>query len=150
MIATADDRGLEQFLAYIREVANREGRNYDTEIGIVHREERWIFHLFLAAAVIALLIVTAGAVLLFVAKLAMGSITAMLGALTGRGTYLLRTHASSLRAKRELIQDQQRDSQQTLLAIQAALAIPDATQRSTAMSNITARLLARVTGIAGT
>jgi hypothetical protein len=52
-----------------------------------------------------------------------------------------------LEKKRELIQDQQRDSHQTLLAIQTALSIPDHKVRSRSMNSVASSLLARVTGI---
>ena len=142
--APGDGRPLEQFLGYIREVAQSERSSYQREIRLVRGEEQWTFRISIMAAVLALGIVAAGAVLLFAAKVAIGAVTSLLGALTGGGTWLIRSYASSLKAKRELIQEQQRDSQQTLIAIQTALSIPDFDQRSRAMSDVTATLLNRV------
>lgn len=141
---SGDARALEQFLAYIREVAQNERSTFQREIRLVRKEEAWTFRLLIIAAALALLIVASGAVLLFAAKLAIGTVTSLLGALTGGGTVLIRSHAKNLKTKREAIQDQQRDSQQTLLAIQTALSIPNMAERSSAMNSVAASLLNRL------
>jgi hypothetical protein len=135
-----------QFLTYIEEVAKRERLNYKREIEPVRVEEKWTFWLSVVAMILALLLFTAGTVLVFFAKFAIGTITALLGVLTGRGTWLIRSYMKHLRAKREFIQRQQRDSGETLLAIQTALAITDDDLRSRAMSEVTLTLIRRVTG----
>lgn len=143
-----DERALAQFLGYIEEVAKSERTTYKRELTLVQKEEKWTFVLSIAAAVVALVVVMAGGVLLFTSKLAIGTITSLLGALTGGGTVLIRSYARSLKNKRELIQDRQRDSQQTLMAIQAALSISSVEERVRAMSNVASSLLSRVTGVA--
>jgi hypothetical protein len=146
-VAATDERPLEQFLGYIKEVAQSEHSTYQREVELVRNEEQWTFRLTIMAAILALAIVGVGTSLLlfFTAKLIIGSITAALVALTGRGTMLIRSYAKSLESKRELIQDQQRDSHQTLIAIQTALAIPDHKARSRAMTQIASSLIKRVT-----
>jgi hypothetical protein len=145
-VPSADDRALEQFLAYIKEVAQSERTTYQRELKSVRGEELWTFRLSVAAAVLALVIVITGAVLLFAGQPVAGTITGLLGALTGGGTVLIRSYAQSLKAKRELLQDRQRDSQQTLLAIQSALSIATPDERARAMSAVALSLLSRVTG----
>lgn len=148
MVFAGDERPLKQFLSYIKEVAQNEHLTYEREIEIVRKEERWNFILSIVAAVLALVIFTTGAVLLlFYSATVIGSITALLGVLTGNGTRLIFRYANSLKAKRELIQNQQRDSSQTLMAIQTALAIPDRELRSHAMTKVASSLLERVTGL---
>jgi TRADD-N domain-containing protein len=142
--AAGDPRPLEQFLAYIQEVAKTERRNYEREVTIVRREEQWTSRLFLTAAVCALAIVVGGVILFFAEKVAIGTVTSAVGALTGGGTVLLRAHAKSLRVKRESFQSHQKESQETLLAIQTALSIPDLDERSKAMSAVASSLLGRV------
>lgn len=144
-----DPRPLEQFLNYIKEVAQGERLGYQREIKLIRSEELWYSRLSIAAAVLALIIVTIGAFLLIFmpGKLTIGTITAVLGIVTGRGSVLIRSYAKSLKARRELVQEQQRDSQQTLLAIQTALSIPDPRTRSDAMTSAATTLLARVTGL---
>jgi hypothetical protein len=144
-----DARPLEQFLDYIREVAQRENSSYQAEIELVRKEEKWNFRLSIISAVLALIIFATGASLvLFVpAKITITGITALLGVLTGRGTVLIRSYAKSLRTKRELIQNQQTDSRQTLLAIQTALSIPERDKRSRAMTEVTSSLISRITAI---
>jgi uncharacterized membrane-anchored protein len=139
-----DERSLEQFLGYIKEVAQSEKLNYQREIKPVRAEEQWMFRLSAIAAVLALLVVTSGAVLIFASLTAVGTITSILGAVTGGGTVLIRWYAKNLKLKRESIQDRQRDSQQTLFAIQTALAISDAMERARAMSGLTSTLLERI------
>lgn len=145
-MASPDDRALEQFLAYIKEVAQSERTTYQRELRLVRGEEQWTFRLSVAAAVLALAIVTIGAILLFASNPVSGTITSLLGALTGGGTVLIRSYAKSLKAKRELVQDRQRDSQQTLLAIQSALSIATPDERARAMSSVASALMSRVTG----
>lgn len=145
-VPSADDRALEQFLGYIKEVAQSERTTYQRELRSVRGEELWTFRLSFAAAVLALVIVITGAVLLFAGKPVTGTITSLLGALTGGGTILIRSYAQSLKAKRELIQDRQRDSQQTLLAIQSALSIATPDERARTMSTVASSLMSRVTG----
>jgi len=147
--AAADARSLEQFLHYISEVAKSERSMYQREIKLAHGQEKWYFRLLVVAAALALSVVTTGAFLLifFPAKLAIGTITGILGLVTGRGTLITRSSMKSLRAKRELIERQQRDSHDTLLAIQAALSIPDPAARSRAMADVSSILLNRVPGL---
>ena len=147
-VPLVDSRPLEQFLDYIKEVANSERLSFQREIKLIRSEELWYFRLFLVAAVLALSIVAVGAfsVIFIPEKLTIGTITGLLGALTGRGTVLIRSYAKSLRTRRELIQDQQRDSRQTLLAIQTALSISDPAERSISMTNAASVLLGRVAG----
>jgi hypothetical protein len=148
-VFVSEARPLEQFLDYIREVAEREHASYQQEIELVRTEEKWNFRLSIIAAVLALIIFATGASLvLFVpAKFTITGITALLGVLTGRGTVLIRSYAKSLRTKRELIQKQQKDSHQTLLAIQTALSIPNTYKRSRAMAEVTSSLIKRITQI---
>jgi hypothetical protein len=147
-VSVGDSRPLEQFLSYIKEVAKSERLSYQREIKLIRSEELWYFRLFIVAAVLALSIVATGAfsIIFIPEKLTIGTITGLLGALTGRGTVLIRSYAKSLRTRRELIQDQQRDSQQTLLAIQTALSISDSAERSAAMTSAASVLLGRVAG----
>jgi hypothetical protein len=145
-VPSADDRALEQFLGYIKEVAQSERTTYQRELRSVRGEELWTFRLSIAAALLALVIVVTGAILLFAGKPATGTITSLLGALTGGGTVLIRSYAQSLKAKRELVQDRQRDSQQTLLAIQSALSIAAPGERARAMSAVASSLMSRVIG----
>lgn len=150
---TADERMLERFLDYIKEVAQSEQATYQRELELVRGDEWWILRLFIISAVLALTITATGAGLIFFvvdAKLTVGTITALLGVLTGRGTVLIRSYAKNLKTKREMIQDQQRDSRRTLLMIQTALSIPDPQERTRAMANVAVSLLARVAGVAPT
>lgn len=144
--AAGDGRSFAQFLNYIREVAKSERSTYQREIKLIHGQERWYFRLSVVAAALALTVVTTGSFLLifFPAKLAIGTVTGILGLVTGRGTLITRTSMKSLQTKRELIQKEQHDSHDTLLAIQTALSIPDAAARSRAMMDVSSRLLSRV------
>lgn len=146
----SDGRSLKQFLDYISEVARTERSSFQREIKLVQGEERRYFQLSVIAAGLALTVLTTGAflVIFFPAKVAIATVTAILGLVTGRGTLIMRSSMKSLRAKRELIQSQQRNSHETLLAIQAALAIPDSSIRSRAMTEVSAVLLNRVPGLA--
>lgn len=148
IVAVEDSRPLEQFLGYIKEVAHSERLSYQREIKLIRSEELWYSRLFITAAAIALSIVATSAFLLIFipGKLTIATITGLLGALTGRGTVLIRSYAKSLKTRREYIQDQQRDSRQTLIAIQAALSISNSGERSTAMANAASILLRRVAG----
>ncbi|HEY0787853.1 MAG TPA: hypothetical protein VGE86_04355, partial [Thermoanaerobaculia bacterium] len=110
---------------------------------VVRDEERWTFGLSIAAAVLALIFVAAGGVLMFTMDFALGTVMGVLGAVTGRGTVLIRSYAKNLKAKRETLQDRQRDSQETLLAIQAALSIAEPHERALAMSSVASGLLDR-------
>src|SRR5712692_7088569 len=74
---SGDDRALEQFLAYIKEVAQRVRSTHQREIKLVHREELWTFRLSILAAIMALVIVATGGGLLFAEKIAVGTITAL-------------------------------------------------------------------------
>lgn len=145
-VTSADDRALKQFLAYIKEVAQSERTTYQRELRSMRGEELWTFRLSTAAAVLALAIVVTGAILLFASMPVTGTITSLLGALTGGGTVLIRSYAKGLKAKREIIQNRQLDSQQTLLAIQSALSIASPDERARAMSTVASSLLSRVTG----
>lgn len=147
--SAGDQRSLDQFLHYIKEVAQNERLTYQREIKLVRSEEKWNFRLFVISAVLALTIVATGAfLLLFVpGKLPISIITGLLAALTGRGTLIIRSYAKNLTTKRDMIQDQQRDSNQTLVAIQTALSIPDPKERSQAMSRVASALLSRVVGL---
>lgn len=139
---------LEQFLDYIKEVADSERSSYEREIKIVQNEEKVNSWLYFAAAILALAIVATGASLIFFSsKLAIGSITTLLGGLTGHGTWLIRSYRNSLKEKRELILEQQRDSHRTFLMIQMALLNPDPQLRATTMSQVARDLLARITQI---
>ncbi len=146
--SASDERPIEQFLSYIRDVAQNEHSTFEREIKLVRNEEKWTSILYIIAAVLALAIFTTGAALLlfFPAKL-IGTMTSLLGVLTGHGTVLIRSYAKSLEKKRILIQEQQRDSNQTLMAIQTALSIPDRKVRSRTMTNVASSLLGRVVGI---
>jgi hypothetical protein len=147
--AAADEWPIKQFLGYIRDVAQNEHMTFEREIKLVRNEEKRASLLYIIAATLALTTFTIGAVLVlfFPAKL-IGTITSLLGLLTGHGTVLIRSYAKSLEKKRNLIQEQQRDSQQTLMAIQTALSIPDQKVRSRAMTKVASSLLGRVTGLA--
>jgi hypothetical protein len=142
-----DPRALEQFLQYIAEVAKRENARYARELKSVRADEQAANRLYIIASVIALAIFVIGAALVFFApaKLATGTITALLTALTGRGTWLIRSYANRVRAKRERLEDHQRDSRDTLMAIQLALSIPDPELRSKAMAELALKLLKRIT-----
>lgn len=72
---------------------------YQREIKLIRSEELWYFRLFIVAAALALIIVATGAfsVILIPEKLTIGTITGLLGALTGRGTVLIRSYAKSLK-----------------------------------------------------
>jgi hypothetical protein len=138
-------RAQEQFLGYIQEVARTEHSTYQRELKRVRFEETWIFRLFLAAMVLALSILAVGAFFLFrPGGVPLGAVTEFLGLLTGSGTLLIRSHAESLKKKRELIEDSQQDNYKTLSAIQMVLSIPDLPARSIAMGQVATTLLGRV------
>lgn len=142
-----DPRALEQFLQYIAEVAKRENARYERELKAVRVAEQAANRLYILASMIALAIFTIGAALVLFApaKLATGTITTLLTVLTGRGTWLIRSYANRVRAKRARLEDQQRDSRDTLMAIQLALSIPDPDLRSKAMAELALKLLQRIT-----
>lgn len=146
--SAAAERPIKQFLGYISDVAQNEHMTFEHEIKLVRNEEKRASLLYIIAAALALTTFTTGAVLvLFSPAKLIGTITSLLGVLTGHGTVLIRSYAKSLEKKRILIQEQQRDSQQTLMAIQTALSIPDIKVRSRAMTSVASSLLARVTGL---
>lgn len=133
---------IEQFLKHVERVAESDDEALREETRQLRRDERWIFWLFVAIAMLGLAIVTAGAILLLgsIGDVTIGAISGLVGVLTTGLSLLVRRNSRRLERQRRALEERRQENLEVLLAIQAALAIPDRTRSVEAMSE-TAKML---------
>jgi hypothetical protein len=134
-------RALWEFLADMRSVARQERAIYERELERVRIDELWNFRIGLTTTVLGLIVIAVGAYLVFFTNMKTGGISILLGFLFGRGTFLTRQYAKSLKEKRESLQRRQRSIDEMLMAIHATLAIPNRTERTRAIKRLAERLM---------
>ncbi len=145
VVAEDDLRIREQFLDHIRDVAHSERQEYEREIALVRTDERRASLFLLIAIGLGLVLFAAGTFLLFLHKVTFGTVSELCALLSGGATALLRLNLNGLKVKRASIENRQRDSRDTALMIQAAMAHSENRKRSSEISRVTQLLMARVT-----
>lgn len=132
-----------QFLKHIEDVARSEQEDFLNDKLMLRKHERIVFVVSMISSILALLILITGAYLIFSDRMGVGILAEVLGALTGGGTLLIRNIGSRLDKKRRDIEDRQHDNYQVLLAVQAALAIPDSDDRAKEIAGLASWLRER-------
>lgn len=134
-----------QFLRHIERVASREQLLYESEIRLLHRDERLLFRLFLVAAIAALAFVLAGGALALALPdwVELGTLTAVVGLISGGGSVLIRRGIQRVDDRLDRLRARQDQSRKALDAIQGALAISDPAEQSEAMQRVATMLCER-------
>lgn len=118
---------IEQFLRYIKRVADNTLRIDRQEIQRLQRNEQMVFGLFITAALVGVGIVIAAVILTLAGQvqLTIGIFSGLLGLLTNYVSVLLRNSSEPLERKRTRIEARNAETERVLQAIQAALAVGD-------------------------
>jgi hypothetical protein len=137
---------IEQFLRHIKRVAHREDQQYRRETSRLDRDGRMLFWLFFSAAVLALVIVGIGGVLVvvFPGRVAVPTLTALVGLATGGGSLLIHKGHKRLDDRLADLRRRQDGNRRVLDAVHAALAIPDPGRRAEEMTKVATTLRDRV------
>lgn len=142
-IDTTSQIATQQFLEHIKRVAESKQAAHVSDKQQLQSQERTVFRMFIAAAIISLAIIAVGAYFILAGSLIVGILAEVLGALSGGGTAILRWVSKRLDVRIKAIDSEQSDNYQVLLAIQAALSIPDPAQQAQEVTVLAAWLRER-------